>query len=986
MRGLRRSPATGAVSSAAPGRVGRRQYALLEGLRAVAALMVVGYHAHPPYMLDGPWDGALQLNMGVTIFFVLSGFLLYRPHVAARFAGAPNPTVGPYLLRRGLRVLPGYWVALTVFALVLPQFVPVFGRDWWVFYSLGQTWVPGRMFDGLAPAWSLSVEVSFYLALPFYALVLRRSVGRMSVRRQAAVELALFAAVWVGTILVRRFVFDRGEGLLGFLVWSVLGHADWFAAGLALAVASVLWENAARRPWPVRFVERRAGVCWGLAILLFLALGFVEGSPGDIVHIVSLVVAVLLVAPAIFGDEHRGAPRRLLGNGLVRWLGVVSYGIFLWNEPIASWVGAQPALAGRAWGPAVNFVVTATLAIGLGALSYLLVERPFMSIVTRRKALGEARNARGRRHDYYPESERARRSVERHRSVPRKAEPGAPRGRGQSNHVRGNRRMTFVRQYARPVLRRWPIVVAVLVLSIIGTIVWSMTKAATSWMATTALTTQSQTRAPEQDAVLTLGYVDYFNQPTYQQLLRAEARIPSDVVLKAATGAASPILYIQATAPTAEAARSAAHTAADTFRLDIRDGLVAERQREADDLQKQVDAAVADLQKPGTTAAEGNVILDQIRSLQGRITDISSDATNHLKTLQEDPGLASTMPSPALNIVAGAVGGLALGVLIALALAMADGSIRTAADVRRAGGTALAEITSRDDADARARVAEHLLNELRTRKPRPRVIAVVGIGPEDGTRFAADLAAIADLGRERSVLVNADLRGTAQTGPGLVQVLDGKVPFNEALVALPSGGKLLRAGELDDRDPYQVVDPDRVNAVFTELADRAGTAVVVTAPPAGAPETQVLAAAADTVILVVRQGVTQRAALRTAGELLEAVQAAVAGVVIDAPGPVADARVTPVADCPEEAAPEDRSSENGTATGWPAETVADNGQKASVPSIGEVTARIAPSPSPSPSASPSASPPAPAPFRPSPWPRTSTAALAGTNGQPRDGE
>ena len=72
------------------------------------------------------------------------------------------------------------------------------------------------------------------------------------------------------------------------------------------------------------------------------------------------------------------------------------------------------------------------------------------------------------------------------------------------------------------------------------------------------LTTQSQNRAPEQDAVLSIGYVDYINQDTYQQLLRAKSWISSDVVLKGATGPASPIIYIEAVAPMADRARSAA--------------------------------------------------------------------------------------------------------------------------------------------------------------------------------------------------------------------------------------------------------------------------------------------------------------------------------------------------------------------------------------------------------------------------------------------
>ncbi|MGI5125225.1 acyltransferase family protein [Pseudonocardia sp. CA-107938] len=370
------------------------RFPLLDGLRAIAALMVVGYHAHSPGLqLDAPaagqslWDGGQQLNMGVTVFFVLSGFLLYRPFAAARLAGTRAPDVPGYLVRRGLRVLPGYWVAITVFGLLLPQLVPVLVQDWWIFYGLVQTWVPGRMFDGLSPAWSLSVEMSFYLALPVYALVAKRVLGRLPVRQQVRLEFGLLAAAVVGTYLARRFVFDRGDGPLGFLVWSVLGHVDWFAGGLALALASILWGRAEARPRWVELVERHPNRCWVAAVALFLALGFVHGSPGDVVHVASLAAAVLLVAPAVFGGERTDPVRRALGSRPMQWLGLVSFGIFLWNEPLASFFHH---LGWDDWGLGDSgyllFLVTAAAAIVLGALSYYLVERPTMALGRRRSA------------------------------------------------------------------------------------------------------------------------------------------------------------------------------------------------------------------------------------------------------------------------------------------------------------------------------------------------------------------------------------------------------------------------------------------------------------------------------------------------------------------------------------------------------------------------------------------------------------------------
>ena len=106
--------------SARPGR-----YPLVDAVRAIAALLILAYHA--AFVLGGLTpDGAgrwfAHLNVGVPLFFAISGFLLYRPFVAARLDGRPPPGLRAYWVRRALRIVPAYWLALTIVAIVL-------GRD-----------------------------------------------------------------------------------------------------------------------------------------------------------------------------------------------------------------------------------------------------------------------------------------------------------------------------------------------------------------------------------------------------------------------------------------------------------------------------------------------------------------------------------------------------------------------------------------------------------------------------------------------------------------------------------------------------------------------------------------------------------------------------------------------------------------------------------------------------------------------------------------
>src|SRR4051794_10645880 len=101
------------------------RFPLFDSLRAIAALTIFLFHiAFVLHLLGGrtlsPW--LAQLNVGVPIFFLISGFLLYRPFAQTRFSGDPSPAVGPYAIRRLFRIVPAYWVALTIVAVWLGPF------------------------------------------------------------------------------------------------------------------------------------------------------------------------------------------------------------------------------------------------------------------------------------------------------------------------------------------------------------------------------------------------------------------------------------------------------------------------------------------------------------------------------------------------------------------------------------------------------------------------------------------------------------------------------------------------------------------------------------------------------------------------------------------------------------------------------------------------------------------------------------------------
>ena len=326
----------------------------------------------------------------MAIFFVLSAFLLYRPWVAARLDGAPAPRLGRYAKRRALRIVPAYWLALLVLGLLLPTQVPgVFGDDWWVLFGFLQVYSFDTILEGLTVAWSLSTEVAFYLLLPLLAATSARLLGGRDRGRQVRVELAVLALSAVAAFLLREVppldTWRTFPNTLG-------GTWPWFACGLILAVSSVAWADAGRpRPRVVRAVTEHPGICWliALAILLFAAYGGVlprfvfAMTPTDARVETGLfaLIALFAVAPAALGGAAavRSPVGRLLALPPVVWLGMVSYGVFLWHRPLILWVAEETGSTA----PLVLTALALPLALLCAAASWYAVERPALRLAHR---------------------------------------------------------------------------------------------------------------------------------------------------------------------------------------------------------------------------------------------------------------------------------------------------------------------------------------------------------------------------------------------------------------------------------------------------------------------------------------------------------------------------------------------------------------------------------------------------------------------------
>nr|WP_156764206.1 acyltransferase [Mycobacterium sp. E3247] len=342
----------------------------VEGMRACAAMGVVVTHVAFQTGHSSGVTGRLfgRFDLAVAVFFALSGFLLWRGHAAAARGLQPRPRTGHYLRSRVVRIMPAYVVAVVVILTLLPDADHASPTVWLANLTLTQIYVPLTLTGGLTQMWSLSVEVSFYLALPILALLARRLPVGARVPAIAALAALSWAWGWVPI--------HSGSGT-NPLNWPP-AFFSWFAAGMLLAE----WVH---NPigLPHRWARRRV-VMGVVAVLAYLVAASPLAGPEGLIPgtatqfavktAAGSLVALALVAPLVL--DKVDTPHRLLGGTAMVTLGRWSYGLFVWH--LAALAMVFPVLGTFAFTGRMPSVLALTLIFGwaIAAVSYGLVESP----------------------------------------------------------------------------------------------------------------------------------------------------------------------------------------------------------------------------------------------------------------------------------------------------------------------------------------------------------------------------------------------------------------------------------------------------------------------------------------------------------------------------------------------------------------------------------------------------------------------------------
>ncbi len=370
-------------------------YPSLDGVRGAAAFLVLIFHSSA-VLQSGPASDrvnrALTLSVSgfgdiaVAIFFALSGFLLFNEFVTDVIHCTGRKPTRSYLSRRFLRIYPAYWAALTAGELLIG---PLVGGRFGLFTLTGRYFDSSHIFIGLAVAWTLSVEVAFYVFLPLFSAMLRVVAQRF---RNLQIRVAVVALACFGLLVVPRLYsrFVTSHRPLDFrFVTSLFDYLDWFAVGMFLslivAVRRLGWISMSSR---FRFATSRV-LCWPIAAALYvwptLMVGY-DGSSGSSLisstkdaHVLFGLCAFFVLVPVTIGEMATMRVGVFASRVMVS-VGVVSYGFYLWHDTFLKYYLSHFA-NGTGVAPFLLVIAALTpLSLFVGWLSYRLIERPVMKL------------------------------------------------------------------------------------------------------------------------------------------------------------------------------------------------------------------------------------------------------------------------------------------------------------------------------------------------------------------------------------------------------------------------------------------------------------------------------------------------------------------------------------------------------------------------------------------------------------------------------
>jgi peptidoglycan/LPS O-acetylase OafA/YrhL len=359
----------------------------LTGVRALAAAWVMLFHvnafAGPRILAIEPFGVRMALHplltvgwVGVTIFFVLSGFLL-TTHLLDALERRDERVMPRYFAARLRRVIPAFWAQLAILfvvAFAIAQAPPPWTRyiplHLLMLHNVSET----ASYSINSVYWTLPIEFAFYFVLPIIVVRLARLDARG--RSPWKTLVLLYAAALAVSVAYRFAVYPLGGTNIAWISNQLPGTIDQFVLGTVLAAQWRWWRKsgeAAARAARLSDALTVGGLAGMVAMIYYLdgiyETFWIGSSAVYWWYSVDAIFAGAIVLGAAMGGR---VARALFANPVALFLGTISYSLYLWHYPVVEW------LRPLGLGYAAFFAAAIPLCIVASALSYALVERPFL--------------------------------------------------------------------------------------------------------------------------------------------------------------------------------------------------------------------------------------------------------------------------------------------------------------------------------------------------------------------------------------------------------------------------------------------------------------------------------------------------------------------------------------------------------------------------------------------------------------------------------
>jgi peptidoglycan/LPS O-acetylase OafA/YrhL len=397
---------------------------VLDGVRGVAVLMVIVFHVNR-VTGDNLWNQAANPlassistagGIGVTLFFVLSGFLLFMPFAKAILYKTNWPLVRVFYVRRVLRILPAYYVSL--FLLILFEHPEYLHRDHlkslalFLTFFMDSTRATFRQING--PYWTLATEWQFYMLLPLIALGIAFLVSRVPIKRRlpavtfcllGIIAWGLFIRYWglyylkypSQTFLVPRSVLD----VILFFSFGITGkYTEDFAIGMFISLCYIYTQHPTTDDKIVRVWQRLSPLMWagGILIVVFIAMWhfkngyvswswpFLDGIMPDFDWLNEMLLAIgfgACIAAILYGSAGL---KTIFNWPLLRGVGLISFSLYIWHLPLLVLFQSRvmPLLQylhlNRYATYSLYWLWVLLIIFPFAFLSYLIVEKPWMKL------------------------------------------------------------------------------------------------------------------------------------------------------------------------------------------------------------------------------------------------------------------------------------------------------------------------------------------------------------------------------------------------------------------------------------------------------------------------------------------------------------------------------------------------------------------------------------------------------------------------------